>query len=98
MTVNYAERKAKRLADMSSTKVLFASNWFLPADITLDDCVSWQHARKTKLSSSGRFEIFLRSHLLNYLPISIRFSWAASRKDISEAYDFPSWQGREGSE
>lgn len=53
---SFAERKAKRLADMS-TKVLFASNWFSPADINLDDCIAWQHARKTKLSPNGRFEI-----------------------------------------
>jgi hypothetical protein len=53
---NFAERRAKRLTDMS-TKVLFSSSWFSPTDITLEDCVAWLHARKTMLSPNGRFEI-----------------------------------------
>jgi len=80
---NYAERRAKRLADMS-TKVLFASNWFSPADINLEDCVAWQHARKTKVSSNGRFEISPIPFAQLFSHINTVFPGQLSR-DISEA-------------
>lgn len=68
-----AEKKAKRLSDMS-TKILLASTWFTPADITLEDCIEWQQAKEKLLKSNGRFALSpipfaqLFSHIHEHFP------------------------------
>lgn len=70
---NPAEKKAKRLSDMS-TKILLASTWFSPEDISLEDCIGWQQARAKLLKSSGRFALSpipfaqLFSHICQHFP------------------------------